>query len=114
MNVEDNAIDIVVAGTDKEMIDDFRHGITEDEERAHVIEIHESDYDGFVKVGFDSRANLKDLEKDLELLKENITQTSEEVRKLEIQKRKLQKSFSWRLTYPIRLSGAIIKFFKRS
>lgn len=114
MNVEDNAIDIVVAGTDKEMVDDFRHGITEDEERAHVIEIHESDYDGFVKVGFDSRANLKDLEKDLELLKENITQTSEEVRKLEIQKRKLQKSFSWRLTYPIRLSGAIIKFFKRS
>lgn len=114
MNVEDNAIDIVVAGTDKEMIDDFRHGITEDEERAHVIEIHESDYDGFVKVGFDSRANLKDLEKDLELLKENITQTSEEVRKLEIQKRKLQKSFSWRLTYPIRLAGAIIKFFKRS
>lgn len=114
MNVEDNAIDIVVAGTDKEMVDDFRHGITEDEERAHVIEIHESDYDGFVKVGFDSRANLKDLEKDLELLKENITQTSEEVRKLEIQKRKLQKSFSWRLTYPIRLAGAIIKFFKRS
>ena len=114
MNVDDNAIEIVVAGTDPEMVDDFKNGITEDEERAQVIEIQESDYDGYVKVGFDSRANLKDIAEELELLRENIEETNEEIRKLEIQKRKLQKSFSWRLTYPIRLAGAVIKFFTRS
>lgn len=113
MNLEEGVIEIVVAGVDPEMVDDFKHGITEDEERATVIEIEASDYDGYVKVGFDSRANLKNIEEELEVLKENIDEINADIRKLEIRKRKLQRSISWRLTYPVRAAGAIVKLFKR-
>lgn len=112
MNVGD-AIQIVVAGLDLEMVYDFKNGITEDEERSTVIDIHESDYHGYVKVGFDSRANLKTIEEDIDILKEDIRQTSERLKRLEISKRKYLKSFSWRITFPIRLIGALKNIFRK-
>lgn len=113
MNTENEAIDIVVAGTDREMVNDFKNGITEDEERATVIEIQESDYDGYVKVGFDSRANFKTIEEEMRLLKDDIEKTNFEIRKLEVRRRKLQKSMSWKITFPVRAAGAVVKIFKR-
>src|SRR5690625_3551138 len=47
MNIDSEAIEIIVAGTDPEMINDFKNGITEDEERATVVEIQEESYDGY-------------------------------------------------------------------
>lgn len=107
------SIEIVVAGTDEEMVDDFKNGITEDEERATVIEIQESNYNGYVKVGFDSRANIKTIVEDLELLKSEMNETNYKVRKLEVERRKLLQSTSWRITYPIRVIGAVLKPFKK-
>src|SRR5690625_2742348 len=112
MNIDSEAIEIIVAGTDPEMINDFKNGITEDEERATVVEIQEESYDGYVKVGFDSRANLKTLEEDINILKEEIEQMNRDVRRLEIDKRKLHNSLSWKLTYPVRFVGAVKKIFR--
>jgi len=94
------------------MVDDFKNGIIEDEERATVIEIQETDYNGYVKVGFDSRANFKTLEEEINLMKEEIDDLNGEVKKLEIRRRKLENSMSWKLTYPVRLAGAVIKLIK--
>lgn len=110
-NVDDDAIRIVVGGTDKEMVDDFKNGITEDEERATVLEIQEADYDGHVKVGFDSRANLYTATSELETYQEQIETLQLEVKDLEVERRKLEKSFSWKLTYPVRVAGAVKKIF---
>lgn len=107
--VGEGIIDIVVAGTDLAMVDDFIHGITEDEERATVVEIEQETYDGFVKVGFDSRANFKTIEEDMLLLREELTKQNEEIKKLELERRKYHNSMSWKLTAPIRLLGAIRK-----
>src|SRR5699024_9510206 len=71
--VGEGVIEIVVAGTDLEMVTDFIHGITEDEERASVVEIEQTTYDGFVKIGFDSRANFKTIENKMLLLREELT-----------------------------------------
>src|SRR5690625_593015 len=112
-NVDDDAIHIVVGGTDKEMVDDFKEGITEDEERATVLEIQEEDYHGYLKVGFDSRANLYTATEELEAFQEQIDTLSVEVKALEVERRKLQRSMSWRLTYPVRVAGAVKKIIKK-
>lgn len=112
MNLDEGAIEIVVAGTDLEMVNDFKNGITEDEERATVTKIEEEDYNGYVKVGFDSRANLKTLEEDIYTLQDEIEQLKDEIKQLEIKKRKYHRSISWLITSPIRAAGAIKKVFK--
>ena len=112
-NIEDDAINIVVGGLDEEMVDEFRDGITEDEERANVLEIQEQIYDGYLKVGFDSRANLKTATEELKAFEDQIETLSMEVKTLEVERRKLQKSMSWRLTYPVRVAGAVKKIFKK-
>ena len=112
LNGEDS-IQIIVAGTDPVMVDDFKNGIFEDKERATVIDVEADDYDGYVKVGFDSRANFKTLEEEINLMREEIEQQNEEIKKLEMRRRKLQRSFSWRITAPIRLGGAIVKALKK-
>lgn len=111
-NASEDAIEIVVAGLDPQMVDDFKHGITEDKERATVTEIEESDYDGFVKVGFDSQANFKTLEEDINVLREELKAQNEQIKKLELKRRNYHRSFSWRITAPIRLLGAIRKNLK--
>lgn len=107
--VGEGVIEIVVAGTDKEMVDDFVHGITEDEERATVLEIEQTEFDGFVKVGFDSRANFKTLEEQMLLLRDELKKQNDEIKKLEIERRKYHESMSWKITAPIRMLGAIRK-----
>ena len=107
--LDEDSIEIVVAGQNPEMLDDFVHGITEDEERATVTEIKEEPYDGFVKVGFDSRANFRTLEHEMHSLREELKELNEEIKALEIKRRKYHRSMSWKLTAPIRFFGAIVK-----
>src|SRR5699024_2073656 len=81
-------IEIIVADLEKEMVDDFENGITEDEERAVVLEISKTDYNGYVKVGFDPRANIKDLEQDLNEMVEELDDVRTTIRQLEGDKKK--------------------------
>lgn len=112
MNINGDAIEIVVAGTDLEMVNDFKNGITEDEERATVTHIEEDVYNGYVRVGFDSRANFKTIEEDIYTLQDEIEHLKEDIKQLEIQKRKYHRSVSWIITSPIRMIGAIKNAFK--
>src|SRR5699024_3185444 len=91
------------------MVDDFENGITEDEERAVVLEISKTDYNGYVKVGFDPRANIKVLEQDLNEMVEELDDVRTSIRQLEVEKRKLLQSTSWKVTKPIRTVKAIFK-----
>lgn len=111
-NVGEDAIEIIVAGLDLDMLEDFKHGITEDEVRASVNEIQVSDYDGFVKVGFDSQANFKTLAEEINVLREELLEQNKQIKKLEIERRKYHRSFYWKITAPIRLLGAIRRNFK--
>lgn len=105
----DGDIEIVVAGTDPEMVDDFKKGIWEDEERAQVIEVREVPHDEPVKVGFEIKVDLKTQVEELKMLRKELEHTEIEMKKSEIQRRKFHKSLSWRITSPIRLVGAIRK-----
>lgn len=112
MNLESGEMEAVVAGTDPEMVDDFRNGLLEDEERSHVIDIQEEEYNKSVKVGFETKANIKTIEEEIKLLKEEMDQTIIAMKKAEVKRRKLEKSLSWKISSPIRVIGAIFKKFK--
>lgn len=109
MNLENGDIEVVVGGTDPEMVDDFKQALWEDEERSHVLEVQESDYDAPIKVGFEVKTDLKIQLEELKRYKQELEQTEFELRKAEVRRRKLQKSFSWKVSKPIRVIGSLFK-----
>ncbi|GGC85440.1 hypothetical protein GCM10007216_15200 [Thalassobacillus devorans] len=112
MNRDDGDIEIVVAGTDPEMVDDFKNGIWEDEERAQVIEIQEEVYEDPIKVGFEIKADLKTQIEELKVFRQELEVTEHAMKKAELQRRKFHKSLSWKATKPIRMAGAVVKKIK--
>ncbi len=110
--LQEDTIEIVVAGTESKPIDDFKNGILEDEERAMVTEIKEEPYTGYVNVGFDSRIINKMLIEKLANLENEIVSTNANIQQLEVTYKNLIQSNSWKVSYPIRWIGAMLKPFK--
>jgi D-alanine-D-alanine ligase-like ATP-grasp enzyme/acylphosphatase len=112
MNLENGDIEVVVAGTDVEMVNDFRNALWEDEERAQVFEVQESSYDEPIKVGFEIKADLKTQLEELKMYQQELEVTVNDMKKAEIQRRKFYDSLSWKATMPIRMAGAVFKRLK--
>src|SRR5690625_345097 len=113
MNLEDGGIEVVVGGTDADMVDDFENGFWEDEERAQVFEVQKEEYDGPIKVGFEIKTDLKTQLRELKELKRELDITEYERKKAEVENRKFHRSTSWKVTMPVRLAGGVIKKFKK-
>lgn len=111
MTLEEGDIIIVVGGTDPEMVNDFKNGILEDEERSQVLEILEEESDEPIKVGFEIKTDLKTQIEELEMYHREIIDLQYELKKLELERRKYHNSFSWKVTAPVRLIGGIRKKF---
>ena len=94
------------------MVDDFKNGFWEDEERGQVIEIQVEDYYEPIKVGFEIKTDLKTQIEDLKMYKQELEATERELKKAELKRRKYYSSLSWKATMPIRLVGSITKKFK--
>ncbi|WP_077600828.1 acylphosphatase [Oceanobacillus sojae] len=112
MTKEIGDIEIVVGGTDPEMVEDFKNGIWEDEERATVIEVLEEDVDEAIKVGFEIKTDLKTQIEELKWYKRELEETELALKKAELKRRKYYESLSWKATSPIRAVGSIFKKFK--
>lgn len=113
MNRDDDAIEVVVGGTDLEMVDDFEHGLWEDEERAKIFEVIKEGYDGPIKVGFEIKTDLKTQLRELKALKKELDMTEYERKKAEAENRKFHRSTSWKVTAPGRVAGGIIKRIRK-
>ena len=109
VNKENGDIDVIVGGLDPEMVDDFKNAFWEDEERATVLAVEEEPYHEPLKVGFEVKADIKTLKEELEALNREIEQTTLEMKRAEVKRRKLYDSLSWKTTKPIRVIGAIFK-----
>ncbi|MFD1064444.1 acylphosphatase [Oceanobacillus locisalsi] len=112
MTKEIGDIEIVVAGIDPEMVEDFKHGIWEDEERATVMEVLEEEVDEAVKVGFEIKTDLKTQLEELKWYKRELEETELALKKAELRRRKHYESLSWKATSPIRAVGSVFKKFK--
>lgn len=112
-NLENGDIEIVVLGTDKEMVDDFKNGILEDPERSTVESIREEPYDGPVKVGFEVKGDLKLKVKNYPTLLKELHTLKKEVKEAEKEYRKVHRTLSWQITYPVRQFLDLVKYIKR-
>ncbi|MBC5635696.1 acylphosphatase [Ornithinibacillus sp. BX22] len=111
-NLENGDIEVVVAGTDEEMVNDFRNALFEDPERSHVLEVQEEIYQEPIKVGFEIKADLKTQLEELKIILQELEVTELSLKKAELQNRKFEQSLSWRVSKPVRLAGALFKRFK--
>ncbi|MBR3121657.1 MAG: acylphosphatase, partial [Oceanobacillus sp.] len=112
MTLEEGDIEIVVGGTDPEMVDDFKNALWEDEERGQVFEVQVEEYNEPIKVGFEIKTDLKTQIEDLKMYKQELEATERELKKAELKRRKYYSSLSWKATMPIRLVGSITKKLK--
>lgn len=111
MTLEEGDIEIIVGGTDPEMVEDFKNAIWEDEERGQVFEVQAEDTDVPIKVGFEIKTDLKTQIEELEMYRQELEKIQYELKKLELTRRKYHSSLSWKVTAPIRLVGSIRKKF---
>lgn len=109
MNLENGDIEVVVAGLDPEMVDDFKNAFWEDEERGQVLDIVEEEYDEPIKVGFEIKGDLKRQLEELKLIRQEMEVIELDLKRAEVQRRKFHKSLSWKMTKPIRDIGAVLK-----
>lgn len=109
LNLSDGNIEVVVAGTDPKMVDDFKNGLWEDPERSTVTEVYESSWEDPMRVGFEIRADFKTQGDDIAQIIQDIELTEHELKLAERKQQQLYKSLSWRITAPIRLIGKIFK-----
>ena len=114
LNLSDGNIEVVVAGTDPDMVDDFRNGILEDPERSTVTEIYESRWEDPMRVGFEIRADFKTQANDIAKLIQDIELTERELKQAEQKQQELYQSLSWKVTAPIRIIGKVFKSKKRN
>src|SRR5699024_11365316 len=82
-NLENGDIDVVVAGTDLEMVNDFGNAIWEDPERSTVLEVNVSSWDKPMKIGFEVKADLKTQIEEYRRLREQLETTEAALKKAE-------------------------------
>jgi cyanophycin synthetase len=113
LNLKNGKIEIVVAGTDKAMVDEFKNVIWEDPERGQVREVHESFWDDPVKVGFEIKADLKTQVEQLKRYQQELEVTEHALIKAESKYKQYHDSLSWKVSQPIRKLGEVIKNAKK-
>ncbi|WP_036833697.1 acylphosphatase [Pontibacillus litoralis] len=109
MSNEEDSIEVVVGGLDPEMVDDFKNGIWEDDERAEIWQVQVEDYHEPLKVGFEVKLDLKTQLEELKKYKRELEITELAMKKAEVQRRKFYESKSWKITKPIRYVGSFFK-----
>ncbi|NMA90746.1 MAG: hypothetical protein GX972_05390 [Amphibacillus sp.] len=110
---EDDRIDVVVMGNDPDIINNFDQAILSDPERSSVEEIITEEWSEPVKVGFEIKADRKLQLLQLQQLQDENKQLDSDIQELSEKINKYHKSFSWRLTAPIRFIGLIVKVLKK-
>ncbi|WP_374724687.1 acylphosphatase [Calidifontibacillus erzurumensis] len=110
--LDEESIEIIVAGTDKEMIDEFKQSILEDPERSTVTAIQEEAWNQPVKVGFEVKADMKEHVENLKQLIEQKEKLKKELKSAKKKNKKIKESFSWKITKPIRVISKSVKKLK--
>lgn len=113
-NMVFDEIEIIVAGTDKSAIADFKKMITEYPQASKVSEIKEEDYHEQVTVGFEiaegyNTSSIKSVQHALRKMEQDLQQKIKQKNRIQKDNRHIVNSNSWRITSPIRKLGAVVK-----
>ncbi len=112
-NLETGDIEVVVIGTEKENVGDFKNAILDDPERSDVAEIKESPWNEPVKIGFEVKADLKMQVEQLKQMMQEMNVVQKELKEAEKIYRNYSRTISWQITYPFRKITDLFKFLVR-
>src|SRR5699024_10324233 len=113
LNLNNGDIEVVVAGRDPEMVDDFQNALWEDPERSDVHEVHVESWDAPIKIGFEVKADLKTQIEDLKKIRQDYEVTELQLRKTYKDHKTYYKSISCTVILPVRMVRQIVKKMKR-
>lgn len=107
-------IEVLVAGTDKEKVDNFKHVIEDHPGQSKIEKIKEESYDGYIKVGFEvdesyKPSDLRSVDTALKKMAKDLKRKEKEKYQTEKQNRYIAASNSWKYTTPIRKVGQLVK-----
>lgn len=108
-NLEDGSVEVLVAGVDKQIVEEFKEVCWKGSERSNVQEVKEYEWGKPVKIGFEVNKpyKLKPFEvRDVLKEKEKLEQEKERV--MESYK-KMHESKSWKVTSPLRKVYKLIR-----
>ncbi|WP_249869258.1 acylphosphatase [Oceanobacillus saliphilus] len=116
-NLDDGTVLVVVAGTDKEVVEDFKSICFKGPEKAVVENVEQSDWNKPVKIGFDIiQKDYKLTPFDLQRAEKEKERIVQEKEKIEREKDRLNKKYqrvttskSWKYTYPLRRMIELLK-----
>lgn len=107
-------IEVVVAGTNRKELNQFKKLLKKNGERAEVESIKESSYKRSVKIGFHisqkyKAFSLKSIEKAYKRIDKNLHDMKKHKIQLDKENRKIEESSSWKITVPLRKLGGLAK-----
>ncbi|WP_374724686.1 acylphosphatase [Calidifontibacillus erzurumensis] len=112
--LSNSKMELVVAGTDKKAIADFKKQLMKDVEAGKIAKVQEKSWKKPVKVGFEisediTVTSLQSAETKVKNLEKEIRNLEKQKNRLEFENIKLQQSNSWRYTAIIRKLGRWLK-----
>ncbi|UTR11807.1 acylphosphatase [Evansella sp. LMS18] len=112
-NLDTGDIEVVVAGTDQDSVDDFKTALTDDPERSTVNNIHEEVYNAPIKVGFEVKGDLKTSLEELRRINQRMEVLKRELKVATTQYRSYERNIFWQATWPVRKVADITKSLVR-
>ncbi|WP_078594229.1 acylphosphatase [Evansella clarkii] len=112
-NLDTGDIEVVVAGTDQDSVDDFKKALTDDPDRSTVNDIHEEVYKAPVKVGFEVKGDLKTSLEELRRINQRMEVLKRELKVATTQYRSYERNIFWQATWPVRKVADITKSLVR-
>ncbi|RNA67589.1 acylphosphatase [Alteribacter keqinensis] len=112
-NLSNGNIEVVVMGTCDDTVNNFHEALISDTERADVRDIIQEKWNGPVKVGFEVKADLKTQIEQFKFLKKQMELVRSDLKIVEKQNRAIEKSITWRMTFPIRKISDLLKIIGR-
>lgn len=107
-------IEIVVAGTDKEKLEEFQQLINQYPQGSKVAKIREEIYEDPVTVGFEisegyNTSNIKSVQHAIRKMNKDLQRMTKQKNRIEKDNSHILNSSSWRISAPIRKLGKILK-----
>lgn len=108
--LDDNVVEIVVAGTNKNDVTQFKGLLTRQTDKADIWRIREEPWKEPVKVGFEiSEDSLRTIKSQLKKIEKDMRTLEKQRERMELETMKIPQSRSWRYTLPIRKIGDFVK-----
>src|SRR5699024_10676695 len=107
-------IEVIIAGTSKTEINNFKRRLAKNNNRAQVKHVKESVFKQSVKLGFEmaqqyKSSSLKSVETAYKRMEKNLYDMQKQHIKIEKENKHIEASRSWKVSLPLRKLGSLVK-----